>query len=61
VATLRNEIGARVPALVVSGDTSASAAQAVRAAGLALLPKPVVPDALAAAAAALIAGGARAG
>ncbi len=60
VATMRHEIGARVPALVVSGDTSLSAAQAVRAAGLALLPKPVVPDALAAAAAALIAGGVRA-
>lgn len=59
VAALRHEIGARVPALVVSGDTSLSAAEAVRAAGLALLPKPVVPDALAAAAAALIAGGAR--
>ncbi len=60
VATMRHEIGARVPALVVSGDTSLSAARAVRAAGLALLPKPVVPDALAAAAAALIAGGVRA-
>jgi signal transduction histidine kinase len=59
VATLRHEVGARVPALVVSGDTSVSAAQAVRSAGLALLPKPVVPDALAAAAAALIAGGPR--
>jgi len=60
VATMRHEIGARVPALVVSGDTSLSAAQAVRAAGFALLPKPVVPDALAAAAAALIAAGVRA-
>jgi signal transduction histidine kinase/CheY-like chemotaxis protein len=60
VATLRHEMGTRVPALVVSGDTSLSAVQAVRNAGLALLPKPVVPDALAAAAAALIAGGARA-
>jgi signal transduction histidine kinase len=60
VAALRHEIGERVPALVVSGDTSPSAAQAVRAAGFALLPKPVVPDALAAAAAALIAGPARA-
>jgi CheY-like chemotaxis protein len=60
VATLRHEVGARVPALVVSGDTSLSAARAVRSAGLALLPKPVVPEALAAAAAALIASGARA-
>jgi signal transduction histidine kinase/CheY-like chemotaxis protein len=60
VATLRHEMGTRVPALVVSGDTSLPAMQAVRNAGLALLPKPVVPDALAAAAAALIAGGARA-
>jgi signal transduction histidine kinase len=60
VAALRHEIGEPVPALLVSGDTSLSAAQAVRAAGFALLPKPVVPDALAAAAAALIAGGRRA-
>lgn len=55
VATLRDELGMRVPALVVSGDTSLAASQAVRAAGIALLPKPVVPGALAAAAAALIA------
>jgi CheY-like chemotaxis protein len=55
VALLRDELGVRVPAIVVSGDTSAAAGRAVRAAGLALLPKPVVPGALAAAAAALIA------
>lgn len=55
VAILRDELGMRVPALVVSGDTSLAASQAVRAAGIALLAKPVVPGALAAAAAALIA------
>lgn len=55
VATLRHELGVRVPALVVSGDMSASAAHSVRAAGLALLPKPVLPSALVAAATALIA------
>jgi signal transduction histidine kinase/CheY-like chemotaxis protein len=55
VAMLREELGVRVPALVVSGDTTLAATHAVRSAGLALLPKPVVPAALAAAAAALIA------
>ena len=55
VTRLRDELGVRVPALVVSGDTSLAAANAVRSAGIALLPKPVVPGALAAAAAALIA------
>jgi signal transduction histidine kinase len=55
VTRLRDELGMRVPALVVSGDTSLAASNAVRAAGIALLPKPVVPNALAAAAAALIA------
>lgn len=56
VAAIRDELGFRVPALVVSGDTSLDASQAVRSAGLALLPKPVVPGALAAAASALLAG-----
>jgi signal transduction histidine kinase/CheY-like chemotaxis protein len=55
VATLREELGFRVPAIVVSGDTSVEATHAVRSAGFALLPKPVVPGALAAAAAALVA------
>ena len=55
VATIRDELGLRVPALVVSGDTSLAATHAVRAAGLALLPKPVVPAVLAAAASALVA------
>ncbi|HVF63816.1 MAG TPA: ATP-binding protein [Casimicrobiaceae bacterium] len=55
VVTLRQELGFRVPALVVSGDTSFAAAHAVRSAGLVLLRKPVVPGALAAAAAALLA------
>ena len=55
VATIRAELGVHVPALVVTGDTSVAATHAVRSAGLALLPKPVVPGALAAAAAALLA------
>ena len=55
VTTIRDELGVRVPALVVSGDTGLDASRAVRSAGLALLRKPVVPDALAAAAAALLA------
>jgi CheY-like chemotaxis protein len=55
VATLREELGFRVPALVVSGDTSLAATHAVRSAGFALLPNPVVASALAAAAAALVA------
>jgi DNA-binding response OmpR family regulator len=55
VAAMRDELGMRVPALVVSGDTSVAASRAVRAAGIALLPKPVIPGALAAAASALIA------
>ncbi|HEY8242737.1 MAG TPA: ATP-binding protein, partial [Casimicrobiaceae bacterium] len=56
IARLRDELGERVPALVVSGDTGASAAREVRAAGFLLLPKPVVPASLAAAAATLVAG-----
>jgi CheY-like chemotaxis protein len=55
VATIREELGARVPALVVTGDTSIAATHAVRSAGFAMLPKPVVAGALAAAAAALVA------
>ena len=55
VATIREELGLRIPALVVSGDTSVAATHAVRSAGFALLPKPVVRGALAAAAAALVA------
>ena len=55
VATLREELGTRVPALVVTGDTSIAATHAVRSAGFAMLPKPVVAGALAAAAAALVA------
>ena len=55
VATIREELGMRIPALVVTGDTSVAATHAVRSAGLALLPKPVMPGALAAAAAVLMA------
>ena len=55
VATIREELGMRIPALVITGDTSIAATHAVRSAGFALLPKPVVPGALAAAASALVA------
>jgi signal transduction histidine kinase/ActR/RegA family two-component response regulator len=55
VRRLRDELGVAVPALIVSADMSAAAAREVRAAGFALLPKPVVAPALQAAAAALIA------
>lgn len=58
VAMIREELGLRIPALLISGDTSIAATHAVRAAGFALLPKPVVPAALAAAASALVASGA---
>ena len=55
VAQLRDELGVAIPALVVTGDVSPEAARSVRAAGLALLPKPVVPAALAGAASVLLA------
>ena len=55
VRQLRDELGLDIPALVVSGDTSAEAVRRVRAAGLALLAKPVLAPALLGAAAALIA------
>ena len=55
VAQLRDELGIAIPALVVTGDVSPEAARSVRAAGLALLPKPVVPAALAGAASVLLA------
>jgi two-component system, sensor histidine kinase len=46
VARLRDELGTPIPALIVSGDVSAAAARAVRAAGLPLLAKPVDATAL---------------
>ena len=55
VHALRDELGLAIPALIVSGDTSAGAEREVRAAGLALLGKPVIPVALEAAAIALLA------
>ena len=55
VAQLRDEFGAPIPALVISGDTGSAASRRVRDAGLALLPKPVVASALESAALALIA------
>ncbi|HET8585214.1 MAG TPA: hybrid sensor histidine kinase/response regulator, partial [Casimicrobiaceae bacterium] len=42
VRQLRHELGAPIPAIIVSGDTGSSAEREARAAGLMLLPKPVV-------------------
>jgi len=55
VRALRDELGFAVPALIVSGDTSAAAERAARSAGLTLLPKPVVATVLEAVATALVA------
>jgi signal transduction histidine kinase len=55
VAQLRDELGTPIPALVISGDLSPEAARSVRAAGLALLAKPVQPATLAGAASVLLA------
>ncbi|MEO8506940.1 MAG: hybrid sensor histidine kinase/response regulator [Betaproteobacteria bacterium] len=55
VHKVRDELGIRVPALLVSGDTSPGAERDARAAGLPLLDKPVVPAVLHATATALIA------
>jgi signal transduction histidine kinase len=55
VLRLRDEFGAAIPALVISGDTGSAAECRVREAGLALLPKPVVAATLKSAALALIA------
>jgi signal transduction histidine kinase/CheY-like chemotaxis protein len=54
VARLREEFGARIPALIVSGDTGEDAERRVRGAGLALLRKPVVARKLEQAARALV-------
>ena len=56
IARLRDELGERVPALVVSGDLGANAEREVREAGFLLLPKPVVPASLEVAASTLVAG-----
>lgn len=57
IATLRDALGHRTPALVVSGDTGPAARTEVRKAGLRLLAKPVVAATLEhAAAMALLAG-----
>lgn len=42
VRRLHDELGIRVPAIIVSGDTGSRADREARAAGLMLLPKPVV-------------------
>ena len=43
---IRGAIGADVPSFLVSGDTSAAVADAIRARGLLLLTKPVQPSRL---------------
>ena len=55
VLQLRNEFGAAIPALIISGDTGSAAERRVLDAGLALLPKPVVAATLKSAALALVA------
>ena len=50
VRRLRDELGYATPAIIVSGDTGTRADREARAAGLTLLPKPVVAAALKAAA-----------
>ena len=55
VRRLRDELGFAIPAIIVSGDTGSQAEREARAAGLMLLPKPVVGATLRAAATALVA------
>ncbi|MEP7328662.1 MAG: hybrid sensor histidine kinase/response regulator, partial [Betaproteobacteria bacterium] len=55
VQRLRDALEVWIPGLLISGDTSPEADFMARAAGLTLLPKPVVPDMLQALANALIA------
>jgi len=55
IRTLHAELGFAIPGLIVSGDTAVTAEGEVRAAGLSLLSKPVVPPLLEAVATALIA------
>ena len=46
VRKLRDEFGMPIPAIIVSGDTGSTAEREARAAGLMLLPKPVVASTL---------------
>ena len=55
VRRLRDELGIAIAAIIVSGDTGTAADREVRAAGLMLLPKPVVGSTLRATALALMA------
>jgi two-component system, sensor histidine kinase len=54
VRQLRRELGVPIPAIIVSGDTGTSADREAHAAGLMLLPKPVVGATLRATAIALL-------
>ncbi len=55
IAALRDRFGARLPALLITGDTSQAALQAARAANLIMLHKPIKPARLRAALAKVIA------
>lgn len=58
IARLRRELGFTVPALLISGDSSALALDALRASGLDFLLKPVLPEELRAEAERLLVAGA---
>ena len=59
IARLRRELGLTIPALLISGDSSASALSALRASGVDFLLKPVLPEELRAEAERLLVSGAR--
>ncbi len=46
VQRLRHELGIKVPALIVTGDTAPRSLRAIQASGIACLPKPVTADRL---------------
>jgi len=58
IARLRRELGLAIPALLISGDSSASALNALRASGMDFLLKPVLPEELRAEAERLLVSGA---
>jgi CheY-like chemotaxis protein len=58
IARLRHELGLTIPALLISGDSSAPALDALRASGVDFLLKPVLPEELKAEAERLLASGA---
>jgi CheY-like chemotaxis protein len=56
IAALRSELGARIPALVVTGDSSPSILQRIADAGLPVLSKPIRPEVMRLALGALLSG-----